>query len=53
MINLSTVGDDIMPKRAVVVFFIFCLLMSVVCLQLISVSTGLDTAAGAVKIPEA
>lgn len=38
-----------MPKRAVVVFFIFCLLMGVVCLQLISVSTGLDTAAGAVK----
>lgn len=49
MINLSTVGDDIMPKRAVVVFFIFCLLMGVVCLQLISVSTGLDTAAGTVK----
>ena len=38
-----------MPKRAVVVFFIFCLLMGVVCLQLISVSTGLDTAAGTVK----
>lgn len=49
MINLSTVGDDIMPKRAVVVFFIFCMLMGVVCLQLISVSTGLDTAAGTVK----
>ena len=49
MINLSTVGDDTMPRRAVVVFFIFCLLMGVVCLQLISVSTGLDTAAGTVK----
>ena len=49
MINLSTVGDDIMPKRAVVVFFIFCLLMGVVCLQLISVSIGLDTAAVSVK----
>ena len=42
-----------MPKRAVVVFFIFCLLMGVVCLQLISVSIGLDTAAGTVKIPAA
>lgn len=38
-----------MPRRAVVIFFVFCLLMGVICLRLISVSTGLDTAAGAVK----
>ena len=49
MIILSTVGDDTMPRRAVVIFFVFCLLMGVICLRLISVSTGLDTAAGAVK----
>lgn len=38
-----------MPRRAVVIFFVFCLLTGVICLRLISVSTGLDTAAGAVK----
>lgn len=38
-----------MPKRAVVVFFVICILMGVVSLKLISLSTGIDAAVGGAK----